>query len=78
MVEDFDLQPVPIDMHKKRQLVPVSKINKNFRSEEEMIEYYELKALDHMDISKNKNDYFDFMNEEFKDEEIKLLGSGRL
>jgi hypothetical protein len=30
----------------KRQLVPVNKINRKFRTEEEMIQYYELKALD--------------------------------
>jgi len=37
--------------NKRRQLVPVNKINKNFRTEEEMIEYYELKALDLHDDS---------------------------
>jgi hypothetical protein len=29
--------------------VPVNKINKKFKTEEEMLEYYELKALDHID-----------------------------
>ncbi|CDW85369.1 UNKNOWN [Stylonychia lemnae] len=49
VVSDFEVPPIgsaQILNPKKRQLVPVSKINKNFRTEQEMIEHYELKALD--------------------------------